>query len=97
VPLPNPDNALVGVKKIRDYLLSSTHPIGRFKAAFFAALVLELARVGVVTPGMPGAFGRKLEVSGRLVGPNGRSAFITTVWIVRTGEDFARFVTAFPS
>jgi hypothetical protein len=31
-----------------------------------------------------------------LTGPAGRSAQVVTVWVVRVGEDFARFVTAYP-
>ena len=34
--LPNPDRAVVDDAKVRDYLLSREHPIGRFKAAVFA-------------------------------------------------------------
>jgi hypothetical protein len=38
VQLPNPDRAVVDDAKVRDYLLSPSHPVGRFKAVFFAAL-----------------------------------------------------------
>jgi hypothetical protein len=38
VELPKPQGAVVDVEKVRDYLLSSTHPIGRLKAAFFTGL-----------------------------------------------------------
>ena len=36
----NPDweKAEIYPSKVRDYLLSPTHPVGRFKAPFFAAL-----------------------------------------------------------
>ena len=36
--LPNADRAKIDPAKIRDYVLSATHPIGRFKARFFRAL-----------------------------------------------------------
>src|SRR6185437_2433530 len=36
--LPNPERAFVAPDKVRDYLLSRSHPVGRFKAAVFAAL-----------------------------------------------------------
>jgi hypothetical protein len=36
--LPNAKRALVAPNKVRDYLLSPSHPVGRFKAAVFAAL-----------------------------------------------------------
>jgi hypothetical protein len=34
--LPNAERAVIDEGKVRNYLLSRTHPIGRFKAAFFA-------------------------------------------------------------
>ena len=36
--LPNAAKAVIDSAKVRDYLLSSSHPIGRFKQPFFAAL-----------------------------------------------------------
>jgi hypothetical protein len=35
VRIPNADRAVVDPAKLRDYLLSTTHTVGRFKAAFF--------------------------------------------------------------
>lgn len=36
--LPERDRAIIDAEKLRDYLLSPSHPVGRFKAAFFASL-----------------------------------------------------------
>ena len=36
--LPGAENAVVEPRKIRDYLLSPTHAVGRYKATFFAKL-----------------------------------------------------------
>ena len=36
--LPNADLAEIDSRKLHDYVLSPTHPVGRFKARFFAAL-----------------------------------------------------------
>jgi hypothetical protein len=36
--LPNGVNLVVEDKKVREYLLSTTHPIGRVKASFFGTL-----------------------------------------------------------
>jgi hypothetical protein len=107
--LPNAEGAIVDAAKIRDYLLSTAHPVGRFKAAFFVSLgysadrwevlrddILALARTGVAAPGEPSPYGRKFELDGILTGPSGRSAAVGTVWVLRTGEQFPRFVTAFP-
>lgn len=36
--LPCAERAVVSADKIREYLLSDAHPVGRFKAAFFSGL-----------------------------------------------------------
>jgi len=41
-------------------------------------------------------YGQEYAIRATLVGPSGSSADVTSVWIVRTGEDFPRFVTAYP-
>jgi hypothetical protein len=107
--LPNANRALVDAAKIRDYLLSEVHPVGRFKAAFFIALgysadrwellrddLQALARSGRATSAKLSPFGRIIEVDGILTGPSERSAGVRSVWIIRATEDAPRFVTAFP-
>ena len=109
VRLPNAHRAVVDDAKVRDYLLSPTHQIGRFKSVFFSALgfsldrwdllrdaLLELGRVGDAEPGQPSPYGTKFEIRANLVGPSGRRADVATIWMVSTGEDFPHFVTAFP-
>ena len=106
--LPNADRAVIDTAKIRDYLLSPIHPVGRFKAAFFSTLgystdgwsilrddLLALARTAPVSE-KSSSFGRIFEADGILTGPSGRSANIRTIWIMRATEDVPRFVTAFP-
>ena len=38
VKLPGAEHAIVDEAKIREYLLSSSHPVGRFKSTFFFSL-----------------------------------------------------------
>lgn len=38
VQLPSADRAMIPAEKLRDYVLSPVHPVGRFKAAFFGSL-----------------------------------------------------------
>ena len=93
--LPAAQRANIDPAKVRDYLLSAVHPVGRFKAVVFEALgykaeewerlrddLLALARTTEVVPGQSSAFGQKYEVSGSLKGPNGREAKFTCVWLV---------------
>jgi len=109
VSLPNAGAALIERSKIAEYLLSAAHPVGRFKAVFFRALgfnaaawpdlrdaILTVAQTGAATELPPTLFGRRFEVRGTLVGPSGGAARIVTAWIVRSDEDFPRFVTAYP-
>ena len=107
--LPNPTRAVVDAAKVRDYLLSAEHRFGRFKAIVFEALgyrreswqVLQADLAAVAA--LPGAelkgtsrYGQKFELSANLIGPAQRELFIVTVWLVRWGEDFPRFITAYP-
>jgi hypothetical protein len=107
--IPNADRAVIEPAKLRDYLLSSTHPVGRFKAAFFLTLGYSaaawtrlkddlrsqhLSHDAIAVASTP--YGQKYVIRATLVGPAGRSARVSSVWVVRAGEDFPRFVTAYP-
>ena len=107
--LPGIENAVVDPKKIRDYLLSTSHPLGRFKASFFLALgyttsnwdllardLRSLANQQEAEPSGRNDYGQKYIVQGMLKGPSGRTSEVVTVWIVLFGEVAPRFVTAFP-
>ena len=107
--IPNAPKALIDSTKVRDYLLSSSHPIGRFKQPFFVALgysrgqwqqleadLLELAVSGDARIGQKTKYGQKYEVRSRLEGPSGKSAEVVGVWIILENEEIPRFVTAFP-
>ena len=95
--------------KLRDYLLSLTHPVGRFKARFFGALgytadrwwELEADLRGQhltqdAEPGETGPFGQTFTIRANLKGPNGQSAVVLSVWFISRAGGPARFVTAYP-
>jgi len=82
--LPNADHAVVDERKVRDYLLSRSHPVGRFKATFLARagfnndssnlLITELLNIaahGEAQPGEATEYGQKYLISGILRGPSG--------------------------
>jgi hypothetical protein len=107
--LPARERAVIEPAKIRDYLLSNSHPVGRFKAPFFASLgytrtnwrrleadLRDLAVSKDAEPGRNSPYGQKYEIRGNLKGPSGKSAEILTVWIILLGTDVPHFVTAFP-
>lgn len=107
--LPSGDIAVIDAPKVRDYLLSPEHPVGRFKAAFFATIgyarddwqrlasdLREIAATGEATPGPANQYGRKYEVHATLRGESGLTGEIVTVWIIVANEAAPRFVTAYP-
>ena len=107
--LPASEHAHIDPAKVRDYLLSDMHPVGRFKAVVFQALgyraeewetlrddLLVLARTTRAVPGQASTLGQKYEVGGNQHGLNGRGAKFTCVWLVPADGGPPRFITAFP-
>lgn len=107
--LPNAENAHVPLSKLTEYLLSLSHPVGKAKAKFFRGLgfdestVLELERALIaiattyaVSESITSLHGTKYIVDGTLNAPGGTRVWVRTVWILETGEDHPRFVTAYP-
>jgi hypothetical protein len=105
--LPNAARAIIDERKVREYLLSKSHPIGRFKAALLAragfeaanwvdlsSALFDLARSGEAILGETSEYGQKYSISGR--GPSGIALEVTTVWILPTPEAPPRLVTVFP-
>jgi hypothetical protein len=96
----NADRATVDPAKLRNYLLSATHPIGRFKARFFAALgftpdrweeLVEALRIQHLTQdgqlARPTDEGQKYTIRAILNGPTGQSAVVISVWFIPAGGD----------
>ncbi|MCP4401685.1 MAG: hypothetical protein GY801_30840 [bacterium] len=107
--LPHRDKAYVPLEKVRDYLLSETHPVGKSKAKFFRSLgyneknseqliegLTNIARNEDVTEKKSSPYGTKYVLDGALQTPQGTPANIRTVWIIEIGEEIPRFVTAHP-
>ena len=106
--IPGAERAIVAAAKVRDYLLSPEHRVGSAKARFFAQLGFERRNWTILQDelyrfatqdaqlGSATRFGQKYVVPGTIQGPTGRVAPLVVVWIVLNGEDFPRFVTAYP-
>ena len=106
--VPNAASAVVGEGKVRDYLLSSIHPVGRYKAQFFGSLgydqeswrrlALDLRAIlaNEVSKVVEIDFGTKYVVPGQVVALDGAATNVITVWIILSDEDVPRLVTAYP-
>jgi hypothetical protein len=109
VLLPNTHLAEIDPQKLHGYLLSKTHPVGRFKARFFAALGYAAERwqefeaalriqhlTEEVQPGESLAEGQVFTIRAILKGPNGQSAVVLSVWFVDAAGGAPRFVPPIP-
>ena len=90
--LPNAENVIIEAEKLSGYILSSTHPLGRYKAAFFARLgyssenweefehkLRDLVKTQDAVEVEESEYGRKYIVEGLLASPSGVSVKILTV------------------
>lgn len=107
--LPNAHQAHVDRTKVIHYLLSTRHPDGRSKAAFFARFGFEAgqwhrlatalrdhgARHDIAERTMSD-YGTRYSVDGMIETPDGRNPNVRTVWIIDTADTVPRLVTAYP-
>lgn len=108
--LPNCRQAYIPPQKLSAYLLSETHAVGKAKAKFFRALgfnetntslleqgLLTIAHGATAQDVVASPHGTKYILAGVLETPGGTSPRIRTIWILETGEERPRFVTAYPA
>lgn len=108
--LPNADRAVVDIRKVTEYCLNEGHADGGDKAegfrrvlgitiadaGEFRLLLLSTAQSPDAEPWKVDRFGESFTVDA-MISWRGRSAVVTTGWIVRFGEDFPRLTTAYVS
>ncbi len=106
--LPNADRAVAEIEKLRDYCLNPVHPRGRHKARVFLSscgmtgdhaedlrdALLDAARTLEAELGEEDDYGQRFVVDLEVTGPAGTAA-VRTAWIVRSDEDFPRFVSCY--
>ena len=107
--LPFKDSLRVDQAKITEYLLSES--AGRGKAAFFLRLgfrpeswevlaeaLKAQASTNPVVSTVDSAYGRRYSVDGDIATPDGRQPRprVRTVWILQTGDEAPRLITAHP-
>jgi hypothetical protein len=108
--LPRSQEAIVSEEKITGYLLSESHPVGKAKARYFKKIgyseknviqlkkdLIKIAVSNAVSEEVTTLFGTKYIVDGDVVTPTGIRAQLRTLWIIETGENIPRFVTAYPT
>lgn len=105
--LLNYERAVIPRSKLEDYALNPAHTDGRHKARLFksilgfdksnwehlAKIIFDELPFHEALPGGEGIFGKKFTVFLPVVGPNGNTAIVETIWIIRPGTDYPSFVT----
>lgn len=107
--LPHVEHAVIDELKITNYLLSVEHPFGRAKARFFHRFgfgledwetlrnaLLEHAQNNAIASREVTTFGMKYIIEGTLVTADNRNPLVRAVWFVESGQEYPRFVTAYP-
>jgi hypothetical protein len=106
--LPNPENAIVDIRKLREYCLSPDHPRGRHKARVFASAlgltaddaeelreaILSAALFAEADPAEEDEYGRRYVLDFEMKTGTG-TAMVRSGWIVRRDEDVPRFTSCF--
>jgi hypothetical protein len=106
--VPNPEQAVVDIAKLRDYSLSPTHKEGKHKARVFAAalgitendadwlrsVLLAAVRRHDCVFGRKTSFGQRYIVDFPVTRADKR-AQVRSVWNVRPGKNVPRLVTCY--
>jgi hypothetical protein len=105
--LPNYQEAKIPRSKLKDYALNPAHTDGQHKARLFKSILgfersdwEKLAKTiedalpyYEAIPAGAGQWGKKYVVALEIIGPNGNTAIVETIWIIRKETDYPSFVT----
>ena len=107
--IPNPQHAIVDIRKLQDYCLNSEHDDGKHKAhLFFDALgitvnnaeelreaLLQAVKTHDAQLGKRDTYGQRYTVDFVYAWKN-KQATIRSAWIIEHGSDIPRLITAYP-
>lgn len=105
--LPNYQKAVIPRSKLEDYSLNPAHKGGRHKARLFKSIlgfekddwrklekiILDELPYYEALPAGEGPWGKKYLVTLLIVGLNGVTAIVETIWIISPETDYPSFVT----
>ena len=107
--IPNADQAVVDVRKLRDYCLNSGHDDGKHKARLFLSILgmtardaaalrlilLEVVKTDKAELGRRDRFGQRYTLDFDLKWQN-RNAVLRSGWIIEHGTEIPRLTTCYP-
>jgi len=106
--IANATRAVVDIKKLRGYCLSSNHPRGKHKARLFASILgltadeaeelrtklLSIVRTHDAIATHHDRYGKRYVIDFAMATETGR-AKVRSSWIIRNSEDFPRFTSCY--
>lgn len=106
--LPNRETAWVHPSKLTHYLLSETHEEGSGKAVFLRSVGFDESNVDLLEAGLLSIakeeevvssettpYGVKYVLLGTMATPSGATVELLTVWMIDSGQEAPRLITAY--
>jgi hypothetical protein len=107
--LPNAENAIVDIRKLRDYCLNLEHNDGKHKARLFVSclgmtaanaeelrqILLEVVQTQEARSGRQDEFGQRYTIDFTIEWQN-RSATLRSGWIIERASEIPRLTTCYP-
>lgn len=107
--IPNAENAVVDIRKLRNYCLNSEHSTGKHKARLFRSMLgmttkdadelrqilLEVIKTHPAKLGRKDFFGQRYTLNFTLKWQN-KSVVICSGWIIETDSEIPRLTSCYP-
>ncbi|BAZ51781.1 hypothetical protein NIES4103_44390 [Nostoc sp. NIES-4103] len=107
--IPNAENAVVEIRKLRDYCLNSQHDQGKHKARLFLSslgmtadnaeelrqILLEIVKTHEASLGKRDEFGQRYIIDFTLEWQD-KSATIRSAWMIENDSDIPKLTTCYP-
>ncbi len=109
MPIPNAENAVVDIRKLRDYCLNLEHDDGKHKSRLFSSILgmmtnnaeelrqilLEVVKTHEAKLGRQDEFGQRYTLDFIIEWQN-RSATLRSGWIVEHNSEIPKLTTCYP-
>lgn len=107
--IPNAKNAVVDIRKLRDYCMNSNHDDGKHKARLFLStlgmtaddaealreILLEVVTVHEAKLGRQDGFGQRYTLDFKIAWHN-RNTTLRSGWIIEHNSEVPRLTTCYP-
>jgi len=107
--IPNAKNAVVDIRKLRDYCLNLEHDDGKHKARLFSSIMgmtaddaeelrqilLEVVKTHEARLGRKDEFGQRYTLDFSIEWQN-RNATLRSGWIIERGSEIPKLTTCYP-